>query len=174
MVTLAFLIALGVILARFASIRIVIMGVEGIRVGFGGFPIIFAGFLFGPAAGGIVGALTDIIGYFLAPVAGPYMPHFTFTAALTGILPALVVRLARRGERPGFILLLLAILGGQVVTSLLLVPYFLHTLFGLPYRVILVPRYFAVALEVPLYAGLAHVLLRRLEPFFQKLRLSYQ
>jgi len=175
MAYLAFLTALGVVLTRFASIRIVVMGVEGIRVGFGGFPIIFAGLLFGPAAGGIVGALTDIIGYILSPVAGPYMPHFTFTAALTGILPALTVRLVRRrGEKPGFLLLTLAVLGGQLVTSLLLVPYFLHTLFGLPYQVILVPRFFTVAIEVPLYAGIAHLLLRRLEPFFEKLQLSYQ
>ena len=67
MAYLAFLTALGVVLTRFASIRIVVMGVEGIRVGFGGFPIIFAGLLFGPAAGGIVGALTDIIGYISLP-----------------------------------------------------------------------------------------------------------
>ncbi len=174
MVYLAFLIALGVVLTRFASIRIAVMGVEGIRVGFGGFPIIFAGLLFGPAAGGMVGALTDIIGYISNPLGGPYMPHFTLTAALTGILPALIVRIARRPEKPGFLLLMLAILGGQVITSLLLVPYFLHTIFGLPYRVILVPRFFTVAIEVPLYAGIAHGLFRRLETFFQRLRLSYQ
>lgn len=171
-VYLAFLIALGVVLTRFASIRIAIMGVEGIRIGLGGFPIIFAGLLFGPVAGGVVGALTDIIGFLASPM-GAYMPHFTLTAALTGMLPALVVKLARQQE-PGFGLLVLAILVGQGITSVLLVPYFLHILFGLPYQAVLVPRIVAVVIQTPLYAGMVYVILHRLDALVQRVRLSYQ
>lgn len=171
-VYLAFLIALGVVLTRFASIRIAIMGVEGIRIGLGGFPIIFAGLLFGPVAGGVVGVLTDIIGFLASPM-GAYMPHFTLTAALTGMLPALVMKVTRQQE-PGFGLLVLAILVGQGITSVLLVPYFLHILFGLPYQAVLVPRIVAVVIQTPLYAGMVYVILHRLDALAQRLRLSYQ
>ncbi|MGI6574837.1 MAG: folate family ECF transporter S component [bacterium] len=170
---LALLIALGVVLTRIASIRIAIMGVEGIRIGLGGFPIIFAGFLFGPVAGGIVGAITDIIGFASSPM-GPYLPHFTLTAALTGILPALVLKLFGIQEKPPYLLLFLAVIVGQGITSLLLVPYFLHTIFGLPYQVIMIPRFFAFAIEAPFYSGLAYILFHRLDTIFQRLRPSYQ
>jgi len=42
LVILALMISLNVILARFASVRIAIGGVEGIRIGLGNFPVIFA------------------------------------------------------------------------------------------------------------------------------------
>jgi ECF transporter S component (folate family) len=169
---LALLIALGVVLTRIASVRVPIMGIEGIRVGLGGFPIIFAGFLFGPLAGGIVGALTDFIGFLISPMGG-YLPHFTLTAALTGILPALVFGLFKNREKPTLLSLLLSIFIGQGITSLLLVPYFLHTLFGLPYKLILYPRYFTFAMELPIYTILAHTLFHRLDTFFKRLRPSY-
>ncbi|NLP18101.1 MAG: folate family ECF transporter S component [Firmicutes bacterium] len=172
-VYLAFFIALGVILTRFASIRLTVMGIESIRIGMSGFPLIFAGLLFGPVAGGIVGALTDIIGFFMSPMGG-YMPHFTLTAALTGILPALFLKVSRRSEKAGFPALLLAILAGEIITALVLVPYFQHLLFGFPYRLIIPPRIVTVALEAPLYAGIAHSLLHRLEALVRRLRLSYR
>ncbi|MEI6157806.1 MAG: folate family ECF transporter S component, partial [Atribacterota bacterium] len=80
------LIALGVILTRFASIRVSIGGIEGIRIGVGTLPIMMAGILMGPLSGSLVGCLVDIIGYALNPM-GPYMPHFTLTAALYGFIP---------------------------------------------------------------------------------------
>ena len=173
MVYLAFFIALGVILTRFASIRLTVMGIESIRIGLGGFPLIFAGLLFGPVAGGIVGALTDIIGFIMSPMGG-YMPHFTLTAALTGILPALFLQIIRRTEKPGFSSLLLAILGGEIITALVLVPYFQHILFAFPYQLIIPPRLITVAVEVPLYSLLAHNLLQRLEGLVRRLRFSYR
>lgn len=172
-VYLAFFVALGVILTRFASIRLTVMGIESIRIGLGGFPLIFAGLLFGPAAGAIVGALTDIIGYILSPMGG-YMPHFTLTAALTGALPALFLKVGRPLGKPGFFPLLGAILAGEIITALLLVPYFQHLLFGFPYQLIIPPRLVTLAAEVPLYAGMAHNLLHRLEDLVRRLRLSYR
>ena len=43
----ALLVALSVILGRFASIRIPLGGVEALRIGFGTFPIVLSGFLYG-------------------------------------------------------------------------------------------------------------------------------
>ena len=50
-------------------------------------PLILSGLILGPKAGFWVGALSDILGYFLYP-SGPYFPLFTLTQALTGALPA--------------------------------------------------------------------------------------
>ena len=53
-------------------------------------PIMFAGFLFGPLWGGIVGAAADIIGCVLVPL-GPYHPGFTLTNFLVGFAAGVFV-----------------------------------------------------------------------------------
>jgi len=71
--------------------------------------------------------IDDFLGYFINPM-GAYMPHFTLTSALTGIIPALVLKLSQKNE-PNVLELGVAITAGQIITSLILVPYFLHILF---------------------------------------------
>ena len=56
-----------------------------IEVRFASIPISLAGLLFGPAVGGVVGALVDIGGYIAKPT-GPFFPGFTVSSALTGIV----------------------------------------------------------------------------------------
>ena len=160
MVYLALLISLNIVLTRVASIRLSFGGVEGIRIGFGGFPTILAGIIFGPISGGIVGAVGDIVGYYINP-AGPYMPHFTLTAALTGIIPAVVILPFKKGI-PGFWPLVLAIAIGEIVTSILLVPYFLHLLFNIPILVSLPARIISLVIQVPLYAFFGELILKRI------------
>ena len=55
--TLAMLIAIEVILSRFLSIN-----AWNIKIGFGFVPVLIAAILYGPLAGGLVGALSDFIG----------------------------------------------------------------------------------------------------------------
>ncbi|MBA3061832.1 MAG: folate family ECF transporter S component [Atribacteria sp.] len=157
--TMGLLIALSIILTRIASLRIAIGGVEGIRIGFGGLPIILGGFLFGPLSGGLIGAISDVIGYFINPM-GAYMPHFTLTSALTGIIPALVLKLSQKNE-PNVLELGIAIAVGQTITSLILVPYFLHTLFGLPWKILMPPRIIGVPINIFIYAYVINVILKR-------------
>ncbi|MDI3481626.1 MAG: hypothetical protein PWQ97_1281 [Tepidanaerobacteraceae bacterium] len=160
LVFMALLVSLNIVLTRVASIRLSIGGVEGIRIGFGGFPVILAGIMFGPVSGGIVGAIGDIVGYYINPM-GPYMPHFTLTAALTGIIPAAILMPFKKTV-PSFWQLLLAIAIGQTVTSVILVPYFLQMLFKIPMAVTLPGRIIGQALHVPVYALFAEVLLKRI------------
>ncbi|MDI3548387.1 MAG: riboflavin transporter [Halanaerobiales bacterium] len=154
---MAFLIALSIILTRILSLRIAIGGVEGIRIGFGGLPIIFAGIAFGPLAGGIVGAVADVLGYMINPM-GAYMPHFTLTSLLTGFIPGFIVYYLFRGNR-SFWTMLVAIAVGQTITSVILVPVFLQSLFGVPLQATLIPRIVGQALHIPVYAYLIKVLL---------------
>ncbi|MBE3141014.1 MAG: folate family ECF transporter S component, partial [Thermoplasmata archaeon] len=147
--TMGFLIALSIILTRIASLRVAIGGVEGIRIGLGRLPIILGGIIFGPLAGGLIGAFSDLLGYFINPI-GAYMPHFTLTSALTGIIPALVLKLSQKNG-PNVLELGTAIATGQIITSLVLVPYFLHTLFGLPWKILMLPRIVAEPIQIFIY-----------------------
>ncbi len=116
-----------------------------------------AGLLFGPAAGGMVGAVSDILGYPLCP-AGPYSPLFTLTAALTGIIPALILKNYRE-ERLTFWALTLAIFAGQFVTKVLLVPFFLQVQFGVPFAFKSSSNLLVEMIHAPIYAVLSRSLL---------------
>ncbi len=125
------LIALNVILTRVGSIRIGGGGTEIVRIGFGGYPVIFAGIVFGPLGGGVVGAIGDLIGMIISPM-GPYMPHFTLSAALTGVIPGLIMLMFKDTKsRTSFWKLLLAIAIGQITTSVFMTPYFMERLFSI-------------------------------------------
>lgn len=147
---LSFLIALTIILTRVLSIRIPIAGVEGVRIGFGALPIIFAGIAFGPVAGGIVGALGDLLGYFINPL-GAYMPHFTFTSFLTGFIPGFMVFYVLKRCR-SLPIIFISISIGQLISSLILVPYFINSLFEVPFAVLMPPRLISQIINIPIYA----------------------
>jgi len=157
--TMGFLIALSIILTRIASLRIAIGGVEGIRIGLGKLPIILGGIIFGPLAGGLIGAFSDLLGYFINPI-GVYMPHFTLTSALTGIIPAVILILIKKNE-PNVLELGIAIATGQIVTSLVLVPYFLYILFGLPWKVLILPRIISEPIQIFIYTYTINIILKR-------------
>jgi len=157
--TMGFLIALSIILTRIASLRIAIGGVEGIRIGLGKLPIILGGIIFGPLSGGLIGAFSDLLGYFINPI-GVYMPHFTLTSALTGIIPATILILIRK-EEPNVFDLGLAITVGQVITSIVLIPYFLNILFGIPWKVLMPPRIVAEPIQIFIYTYTINIILKR-------------
>ena len=157
---LGILVALNVVFTRLFSVRIALGGVEGIRLGVGGLPVIMAGILFGPLAGGIVGAIGDVAGFLISPM-GAYMPHFTLSAALTGIIPAVMIKYVFNNK---FSLsrALISIGAGQIITSVILVPYFLNRLFEHPFETTIIPAAIGQAISIPLYAFLILVLCRRL------------
>lgn len=158
----ALLIALNVILTRVASIRIGTGGTESIRIGFGDFPVILAGILFGPLAGGIVGAAGDLVGMIISPYGG-YMPQFTLTAALTGIIPGLLMRNCKDIScKTSLLRLILAIGASEIITDILLVPYFLKILYGQPYLINIPPRIISQAVTIPLYAYTARIIIHRI------------
>ena len=160
---MALLIALNIILARFLSVRVPIGGAEGLRIGFGSLPVIFAGVFMGPLAGGIVGAVGDLIGYFINPI-GAYMPHFTLTAALRGIMPGLVIMLFARGRKEvGIFPLFLAVCITLITVEIFLIPYFIETLFGVFRAVLVPPRIIQNIITIPAYTILLYTLGRAAE-----------
>jgi len=157
--TMGLLIALSIILTRIASLRIAIGGVEGIRIGLGRLPIILGGIIFGPLAGGLIGAFSDLLGYFINPI-GAYMPHFTLTSALAGIIPATILVLMKKNG-PNVFDLGIAITAGQVITSIILIPYFLNILFGIPWEVLMLPRIVAEPIQIFIYTYTINIILKR-------------
>jgi ECF transporter S component (folate family) len=149
---IAFLTGLSIILARVLSIRIPILGIEGVRVGFGPLPIIITSFLLGPTEGAICGALSDIIGYFINPM-GPYIPIFTIISILRGTLPGLLGFLLKKKEF-SFIYYFIPILISQSITSIILVPISLHFIFKLPLNAVLIPALISQAILIPVYSFL--------------------
>lgn len=153
LVTMALLVALTVLLRKVLLVPLPV-GV----LSFGGFPIIFAGLLLGPAAGAVVGIASDLLGAVLFPI-GPYVPLITLTAALTGALPALAIRLSGKCSQTPFWLLLAAIAVGQFTTKLLIMPYIMHYYFGYPFWFKFGGGLITEIFHVPLYAFLARALL---------------
>ena len=158
LVFLSLLTALGIVLTRFLSLRLPLFGVEGIRIGIGSLPMIFAFMVFGPVAGGLVGAVTDVVGFWISPM-GAYMPHFTLTAFLTGFIPGFVMIYIFKNVR-NFKTLLISIAIGQIITSIILVPYFIHILFGVPFKPLLIPRLIGQPINIIVYSYLVKILFK--------------
>ncbi len=89
--------ALACILNKVVAINYITM-VPFVRVSFGGpAVIIFASLLLGPLFGGLVGGLSDILGYFIFDIrAFPYAPWITITYILLGMLPYFIFWLVKK------------------------------------------------------------------------------
>lgn len=144
-------------MAMFVALSVVINTLRVGEVSFGGFPIIFGGYVLGPIYGFIIGAVADIVGFIIRPSAGgAFNPLFVLTSALTGLIPVLVTQLlGEKYPNYSFVKILIGIFVGQLITSVILVPFFMVMLYGNNTFV-----YFATkalikqAISIPLYAFL--------------------
>ena len=152
----AILIAISILLRKFLTIPLPI----GI-LNFGGFPIILAGLMLGPVAGGITGALSDIIGATLAPH-GPYIPFFTITSALTGIIPPLAMRIFSKNASNSFGIILISISIAQIITKIFMIPFIMEFCFGIPYQIYIFKSLAVEVVHIPIYAFFAHAILKSL------------
>ena len=116
------MVAMEVILARFS------IHTWNLKIGFTFLPIAVAAILYGPVAGGFVGAIGDVVSAVLFPV-GAYFPGFTLTAYLTGAVPNII----------------LSVLVVQVLISQLLNTYWISFLYGSPYWALFATRIYQTA-----------------------------
>ncbi|WP_163195079.1 ECF transporter S component [Clostridium thermarum] len=84
----------GIIIAMALAVRtfsqmIYIGGVPAMRVGISGIFSKVPALLFGPLFGGLSGAVVDIVGFLMNPM-GAYLPWYTLTAVLSGVLTAIL------------------------------------------------------------------------------------
>lgn len=131
---IGFCVAMEVILARFLSLH-----TWNLKIGFSFLPVVAAAYWGGPVAGGLTGALGDLIGALLFPV-GAYFPGFTLSAFLDGAVYGAVFR---RGI--GKKQILLAVLVVQLGISLLLNTFWLTVLFQVSWESLVALRLFQCA-----------------------------
>ena len=125
---LGLMIALEIVLSRFQ------IHTSDLKLGFGFVPIVVAAVLYGPIAGGMVGAIGDVASAILFPV-GSYFPGFTVTAFLTGVIFGLF--LYKKESIPNVVL---SVLLTQAVISQFVNTYFISILYGNPYWPLFVTR----------------------------------
>lgn len=165
LVQLSLLIAISIVLTRFATLRIFIGPYEGIRIGFGSAPLALAGIWFGPAAGAVAGVIADLLGVYIDPMKTVILPEFTIISALYGIIPVIVLRLMQREKNFGIWSIGIAIGIKQFITSLILVPFVLQYRFGIPVAATIVPRIIATVIYIPVVSAFIVVLHHRLKGF---------
>ena len=137
LVSLALLCAMQIILARFCVIWIT----NSIKITFEAIPILLAGILFGPVAGALVGAASDILGSAFLSGLG-WMPQLTVTPLLLGLLPGLLRNfLLKKPNLPRFFAVCSP---GFVLGSMIWTTCWLSALYGTPLPALLAAR-------VPLY-----------------------
>lgn len=111
------------------------VAINTLRIGsvsFGGFPIIFSGYILGPGLGFVVGGLADVVGFLIRPSStGAFNPLFALTSALTGAIPVIVTRgLGDKYPNLNLWKVLIGVLVGQTITSVIIVPFAISILYG--------------------------------------------
>lgn len=152
-------------MAIFIAISVMVNTARIGSISFGGFPIIFSGYLLGPFMGFIVGGVSDILGFIVRPSSFAFNPLFTFTSALTGALPILTTRFLKE-KYPNFSLIkiFLGVFVGQMLTSVILVPLFSTILYGNKTFIVLAVNAFTKQIiSIPIYAILIKILNDRLK-----------
>jgi len=152
-------VVLAILLSRLLAIRIPIGNVEVIRFGFGTIPMFLSAFIFGPLDGFIVGGLSDLIGYWINPM-GAFLPQFTLTSALHGLIPGIVFRYFFKRRINYWSLAISCGLGEAV--GITLTPFFLHQAFGISYAVLMPPRIGGYVVSFFLNALIMFLLLTRI------------
>ncbi len=97
------------------------------RVTFENFPIILSGILFGPAVGGTVGIVSDMVSYFLSTQSFAISPIVTIGAALVGIVSGLVsnyVIKKRSNARIIFSVIIAHLIGSIIVKTFGIFAYY--------------------------------------------------
>ncbi|MGM0396388.1 MAG: folate family ECF transporter S component [Bacillota bacterium] len=168
MVKAGFLVAISIVMTRFAYIMVPLAGVSALRISFGDLPLMMSGMMFGPLVGGMTGLAADIIGFLINPM-GPYHPGFTLSSILWGVIPGLFfLRFSNsRNLDKAFSYrnIFIAVLTVTVVISLGLNTYWLSKLYGRGFIILLPPRILAAVISIPLHTVVLKYLMKHMKNF---------
>ena len=151
-------IALAIIFTRLVPVQ---LG-NYLRIGFGDLPIFFAGIILGPFWGAAVGALADVLGFFIAPLGDFFVPGITLSAALWGFIPGIVVRWMFK--KTSFPAILTASAACGILIDVISTPFWLSLAYGsLTYWSMLPVQAINAVVMVAVNTSIVVVLLRALE-----------
>ena len=151
--------ALAMVLNMVASISVG----PYIRIGFSGLPNQVVAYLFGPAVGGIFGAVLDIIKYLIKPE-GAFFPGFTVSAALGGIIYGAFLYRRKLAIARVFA----AQLTVKVFVNLLLNTLWLNMLYGKGFMAILPGRVVSNAVMLPIDTAIMFLMLQAVDRTVRK------
>lgn len=125
-------------------------------ISFGGFPIIYSGLVLGPVNGFIVGGVSDVLAFIVRPSSGGYNILFTLTSALTGFIPAIITGLFKdKYPNYRFFSVLIGVFIGQMITSVIMAPFFQSILFGKnTFYYYAAKAFIKQIVSIPIYSGL--------------------
>ncbi len=135
---LGILIAMQVVLARFAAIPVGDM----MRFSTSFIPVVIAARLYGPFGGTAVYGLGDLVGAIAFPTGGAFFPGYTLTAAVVGLIFGLFLRPVKWEER--FVVrnakIVLSVFTTQLIGSFLMNSFWRSFQTGTPYGAVLMTR----------------------------------
>ena len=150
----AMMIALSVIIGIFCK-NFLNFGAGLFRITFENIPIIMAGLIMGPVAGGVVGLSSDLLSYFLSAQAYPPNLIVTLGATMVGVVSGLSAKFLIK--RRGRVQIIVSGTLAHIVGSMIIKPIGLYQFYQ--YLVFLrIPFYMVIA---PIEIALICVLLRR-------------
>lgn len=156
------LIAISIVLTRLFSFTFPVLNFPASRLSIGFLPIMLAGILLGPVWGVSVGALADVIGFFLSnSQQAPYSPLITIVSALVGLVSFVIYRIFAKA--PKALRISLSVTFTMVVLLLFCNTYVLSALYGIPYWAMFLGRLPVLIIMIPVYCLLLYYILRGLE-----------
>ena len=129
-----------------------------LKISFSYLPAAVAGFLFGPVAGGMIGALGDVMGSLILPT-GPYFPGFTVSAFLSGMVSGLLLYRKPAGLMRTFA----ARSAATFLVSIVLNPLWLSILYGKAFWAVVSARIVTNLALLPIETAVLYALLKILE-----------
>lgn len=120
-------------------------------------PIHLSGFLLGPVYGFVVGAVSDVVGYFIDPQGGAMLWGFTLTSGLNGLIAGLITKL--KLKKVNISTIIITNILSTIICSILLNTYFLVDLLGKSYLSLLEIRVINAVLQGAAYVILEILLL---------------
>ena len=112
----------------------------GIKISFKFLPVFICSAFYGPIYGGLCGALSDFLSYFLNPGSGPLMPQITFVEFLYGLSFGLFFYKAEHITKINILKTVICVMLNTFLLSLGVMSYILMDLVGLSYTQTLVMR----------------------------------
>lgn len=162
---MALLASLGAVFSAFLSIELPFGGIKMVEISLTPIPVMLAGIMFGPLAGGLVGFVADTAGFFMGVQHGAYNPIFSVTMALFGVIAGVFYL---RNKKNNVWKAIGASLTGQVVCSVLLNTLAIWFFYNVPVMVLLPTRAISAAVEMPIYVVLVMLLVQALSPIVSK------
>lgn len=151
------------VIAMFGAISIAIgsltvMVTEYLKIGFSFLPNQLVFFLFGPFVGGAYGVAMDILTFIVKPT-GTFHPGFTFNALLTGIMYGLILY-----KKPIKLYRILAAnVVHMIIVNFFLTTFWLTTLTGMDFFILLPPRMIKSLIMLPIETILFYSVMKGLE-----------